>query len=71
MEDGHFALCLAVRLRVCCRHAAIGDRYRVEKTVSDPILAPGGAVEFMVTVRNLGPFVANTVHVIEFYRRSS
>ena len=37
----------------------------IEKTVSDPVLAPGGAVEFTITVRNLGPFVANTVYVTE------
>lgn len=37
----------------------------VEKTVSDPTLAPGAASEFTITLRNLGPDPANTIYVTE------
>ncbi len=60
-----FALCLPAFAWLGGSTAAIAADIAVEKTVSDPALAPGAAVEFTVTVRNLGPFVANTVHVIE------
>lgn len=37
----------------------------LEKSVIDPILAPGAAVEFNITVSNLGPDPAYTVYVID------
>jgi uncharacterized repeat protein (TIGR01451 family) len=60
-----FALCLPAFAWLDGSTTAVAADIAVEKTVSDPTLAPGAAVEFMVTVRNLGPFAANTVHVIE------
>ncbi len=60
-----FALCLLAFAWLDGSTTAVAADIAVEKTVSDPTLAPGAAVEFTVTVRNLGPFVANTVHVIE------
>jgi uncharacterized repeat protein (TIGR01451 family) len=38
----------------------------IQKTVIDPTLAPGAAVEFTVTVSNLGPDLANTVYVTDW-----
>jgi len=60
---------LAGSLLLCqlflARLALAASDIAVEKTVTDPTLAPGAAPEFTITVRNLGPDPAHTIYVTE------
>ena len=60
------ALCLIAGAGFFAGVTAAASDIAIQKTVSDATLAPGAAVDFTITVHNLGPFVANTVKVIEW-----
>ena len=53
------AIALLVFGAVCGSAANAASDIAVEKTVNDPTLVSGAAVEFTVTVRNTGPDAAN------------